>query len=79
MKAIVLISSIFFLLGLKLSSVIDLRKKAETVDTLITTKIIQSKPVKALPLFGDSEKETKENKKTEEKEVKTQTGFEEAN
>lgn len=57
MKTVVVISSIFFLLGLKLSNIIDLRGKAEVVDTIITNKIIKSKPVKALPLFKDNETE----------------------
>lgn len=58
MKTAVVISSIFFLLGLKLSNIIDIRGKAEVVDTIITNKIIKSKPVKALPLFKDNESET---------------------
>lgn len=57
MKATLFLSSIFFLLGLKISSLIDLRGKANAVDNIITSKIIQSKPVKALPLFKDSEEE----------------------
>ena len=58
MKATLLLSSIFFLLGLKISSFIDIRGKANVVDKIITNKIINSKPVKALPLFNDTNEET---------------------
>lgn len=63
MKATLFLSSIFFILGLKISSLIDLRGKANAVDQIITNQIIKSKPVKALPLFKDSEekKEVQEN------------------
>jgi len=73
MKAVVVFSSIFFLLGLKLSSIIDFRTKAEAVDTLITNKIMQSKPVKSLPLFKDSENEAKETEETEKQEITNQS------
>jgi hypothetical protein len=66
MKATLFLSSIFFLLGLKVSSLIDLRGKANAVDKIITNKIINSKPVNAIPLFKDSEE------KEEIKEDKTQ-------
>lgn len=68
MKTILFLSSIFFLLGLKVSSLIDIRGKASAVDQIITTKIIRSKPVKAFPLFSGSEenKAVKENKTREE-------------
>lgn len=58
MKATLFLSSIFFLLGLKISSFIDIRGKANAVDKIITNKIINSKPVKALPLFNDTKEET---------------------
>jgi hypothetical protein len=77
MKAVVVFSSIFFLLGLKLSSIIDFRSKAEVVDTLITNKIMQSKPVKSLPLFKDSENEAKETEETEKQEIADRSGTEE--
>ena len=54
MKATLFLSSIFFLLGLKVSSIIDLRGKANAVDNIITTKIIKSNPIKAFPLFKDT-------------------------
>ena len=68
MKATLFLSSIFFILGLKISSLIDLRGKANAVDQIITNKIINSKPVKALPLFKDSEeeKDVQENNTQEE-------------
>ena len=45
MKAVILISSIFFILGLKVSHKIDLGIKNNAVDTLISTKIIPQHPV----------------------------------
>lgn len=65
MKATLFLSSLFFLLGLKVSSIIDLRGKANAVDNIITTKIIKSSPIKAFSFFKDS-KVTDENK-TEKK------------
>jgi hypothetical protein len=71
MKTIVFISFIFFLLGLKLSNIINLPGKVEAVDTIITGKIIQSKPAKALPLFSESETEEQAKTKTETENQKT--------
>ncbi|MGC9354106.1 MAG: hypothetical protein ACP5D9_09730 [Mariniphaga sp.] len=79
MKAVVIISSIFFLLGLKLSSIIDLRSKAEAVDTLITTKITQVKPLKAISLFKDSETVVEKKEGTEKQETTKQPKPEEVN
>ncbi|MEE4285254.1 MAG: hypothetical protein V2I31_03865 [Mariniphaga sp.] len=75
MKTVVLFSSIFFLLGLKLGNILNLPGKADAVDKIITNKIIQSKPIKALPLFNDSETETEEKEKegTEKQETTTQS------
>ena len=64
MKTILFASSIFFLLGLKLSSFIDFRGKSGAVDKILTNEIIQKKPVHAIPLFKDSEQE--EEKKTDD-------------
>ena len=58
MKAILFLSSLFFLLGLKISNMIDLDGKVNVLDKVITNKIINSKPVKALPLFKEQEKES---------------------
>ena len=79
MKTIVFFSSIFFLLGLKLSNIINLPGKIEAVDTMITNKIIQSKPVKAIPLFKDSETEEQEKEGTEKQENSNQPKPEEVN
>lgn len=40
MKAIILISSIFYLLGLKISHKIDLIKKGSPADKVITNKVV---------------------------------------
>lgn len=79
MKTIVFFSSIFFLLGLKLSNIINLPGKIEAVDTMITNKIIQSKPAKAIPLFSESETEEKEKEGTEKQENSNQPKPEEVN
>lgn len=47
MKAIILISSIFYILGLKISNKIDLVKKSNPVDKIITNKITAEKQSKA--------------------------------
>ncbi len=65
MKTIVFFSSLFFFLGLMVSNLIDLRGKTEAVETIVTNKIKQSNPVKALPLFKNQENDTEEVKKTE--------------
>lgn len=54
MKTTLFLSSIFFLLGLKVSSLINLHEKASTVDQIISTKIMNSKPINAVPFFKDS-------------------------
>ena len=43
MKAIILISSIFYILGLKISNKIDLVKRNNPVDKIITNKITGEK------------------------------------
>ena len=53
MKAIILISSIFYILGLKISNQIDLVKKCNPVDTIITNKIIATPPSKTIYFKGD--------------------------
>lgn len=64
MKTILFASSIFFLLGLKLSSIIDIRGKAGAVENIITNKIIKQKPAKALHLFKDSEQDDEKKDET---------------
>ena len=77
MKTVVFFSSIFFLLGLKLSNIINLPEKVDAVDNIITNKIIQSKPVQAIPLFKDSETEAQEEKGKEKPETTSQPKSEE--
>jgi len=50
MKAIILISSIFYILGLKISNKIDLVKKSNPVDTIITKQITSTTPSKTIHL-----------------------------
>ena len=51
MKAVILISSIFYIIGLKVSNQIDLAGKSNPVDTLISTKIIPLQPTKSVQVF----------------------------
>ncbi len=46
MKTIILLSSIFYILGLKLSNQIDLEKKEHPIDTVVGNKIMSSTPSK---------------------------------
>jgi len=55
MKAIFLISSIFYIIGLKVSSNIELTLKKNPVDTLISNKIIPPQPAKSVHLFQPEE------------------------
>ncbi len=48
MKAIILISSIFYILGLKISNKIDIVKKANPVEKIITNTISATKPAKSI-------------------------------
>ena len=69
MKAIILISSIFYILGLKISNHIELVKKCNPVDTIITNKITTTSPSKAvhftdetsLKILADSLKDVKKS------------------
>ena len=47
MKAIILVSSIFYLLGLKISHTFDLVKPRSSVEKIVIQKAVPSKPVKA--------------------------------
>jgi hypothetical protein len=59
MKAIVLFSSFFFFLGLKIGNIIDLPGKARAaVEVGITEKIKQSAPAKSFQMFKESENES---------------------
>jgi hypothetical protein len=55
MKAVILISSIFYIIGLKVSNRIDLVGKSNPVDTLISNKIIPQQPAKAVQVFQTEE------------------------
>lgn len=48
MKAIILISSIFYILGVKISNKIDLFKHANPVEKIITNKITSTQPAKSV-------------------------------
>lgn len=48
MKAIILISSIFYILGLKISNKIELIKKTNPVDTIVTKTIKSANPEKSI-------------------------------
>lgn len=54
MKAIILISSIFYILGLKISNQIELVKKCNPVDTIITNKITPALPTKTIHFKDES-------------------------
>ena len=63
MKAIVLFSSFFFFLGLKIGNIIDLPGKARVaVEVGISEKLKQSTPVKSIQMFKESENETESQK-----------------
>ena len=55
MKAVILISSIFYIIGLKVSNQIDLVGKSNPVDTLISNKIIPQQSAKAVQVFQAEE------------------------
>ena len=48
MKAIILISSIFYILGLKLGNKIDIVKKSNPVEKIITNSMTPSKPAETI-------------------------------
>lgn len=54
MKAIILISSIFYILGLKISNQIDLVKKSNPADTVIINKIISPPPSKTFYINNEA-------------------------
>lgn len=58
MKAVILISSIFYIIGLKVSNQIDLVGKSTPVDTLISTKIIPQQLEKAVQVITSDENNT---------------------
>lgn len=68
MKEIILISSIFYILGLKLGNKIDIVKKSNPVDSIIINCIPSSKPSRAIHF------EQKDVKKSEPDSLKNETG-----
>ena len=56
MKTTLVITSIFFLLGLKVSNMFDLNEKIAPADTIITTKSIAPKPINAPPVLPSEQK-----------------------
>jgi transcription antitermination factor NusA-like protein len=73
MKAIVLISSIFYILGLKIGNKIDIVKKSNPVEKIITNCITPSKPAKAIHF----DFEQKDVEKAEPDTLKSTNGHEE--
>lgn len=68
MKAIILISSIFYILGLKVSNKIDLVKKNSTVEKIITHKVKVTEPEKNANFEMDNEENTPKEEKVVSKE-----------
>lgn len=66
MKVIILISSIFYILGLKISNKIDLVKKVNPVEKIIIHSAKPEKNEKAVD-FKEAEKEKTEAEQSEEK------------
>ncbi len=58
MKAIILISSIFYILGLKISNKIDLIKRSNPVEKIINNTITSKEPAKAYYFKGETEKKS---------------------
>jgi len=72
MKAIILISSIFYILGLKIGNKIDLIKKSIPVEKTITHTINKVKPSKSTDFCDER------NKKTEKDSIKGGTSYSDA-
>jgi hypothetical protein len=72
MKAIILISSIFYILGLKISNKIDLINKNNPVEKIIIQSVKPETPPKTVE-FKDAEEEKKEteavNENSEDKDI----------
>ncbi len=68
MKAIILISSIFYILGLKISNKIDLVKKSNPVEKIITHKVKTAEPEKAASFEANAKEEEAETENTISKE-----------
>jgi hypothetical protein len=68
MKALILISSIFYILGLKISNKINLVKKSNPVDKIITHKVKAAEPEKNASFETEAKKDAPEKEKTPPKE-----------
>nr|WP_319569974.1 hypothetical protein [uncultured Draconibacterium sp.] len=68
MKALILISSIFYILGLKISNKIDLVKKSSPVEKIITHKAKTTELEENASFEAEVKKDTSENTKTPAKE-----------
>ena len=68
MKALILISSIFYILGLKISNKIELVKKTNPVKKIITHKVKAAEPEKCTSFEAETEKEAPEKEKAVAKE-----------
>ncbi len=68
MKAIILISSIFYILGLKVSNTIDLVKKSSPAEKIITHKVQVAEPEKNACFEASAEEATAEKAKPTAKE-----------
>ncbi len=66
MKAIILISSIFYILGLKISNKIDLIKRTSPVEKVIVHTVKPETKQKTVD-FEEAETETKANESIEKK------------
>ena len=59
MKAIILISSIFYILGLKISTKIDLIKKSHPVEKIISQTDVIKKPLNCFQFNAEAKTESK--------------------
>ncbi|QIA07922.1 hypothetical protein [Draconibacterium halophilum] len=68
MKALILISSIFYILGLKISNKIDLVKKSNPVEKIIIHNVKVAEPEKNATFESNTKEETPKKEKTIAKE-----------
>ncbi len=55
MKTVLFVSTLFFLLGVKISKLIDFGDKVNVIDKIVNSQIIKAKPLDAFQLFKDTE------------------------
>jgi len=68
MKAFILISSIFYILGLKISNKIDLVKKSNPVEKIITHKVKTTESEENASFETEAKKDAPKKEKTTAKE-----------